>query len=164
MDCSRPTRHNWKGMPHNFTRQRGKLKMKQVFYYNAQWLTNHKPFLFSKQGSAIQANTEPTEINYFKKLLIPGKVYRISRFMCIPTHNWQQTLENRTSLAFTRLTKFDPIPSDAFPEHYFNFVAYNRLPTRVVDPNDKTRREYPVLTGNITQFALFSDVCACKQT
>lgn len=85
-----------------------------------------------------------------------GRAFRISGFMCIPTSNWQQTLENRTSLSFTRFSKFDAIPADGFPDHYFNFVSYNRLPYKVVDPKDNTRKEYPVLTGN-SNHALWSD-------
>ena len=101
------------------------------------------------QGDAIQANMEASEIRRFTKILIPGKAYRISGFTCVPTDPWQQTLENKTSLSFTRFTKLDEIPADGFPDHYFNFIAYNRLPTRVVDPQDKSRRDYPVLTGSV---------------
>ena len=93
---------------------------------------------------------EASEIKQFSMILIPGKAYRISGFTCIPTDNWQQTLENKTSLSFTRFTKLGEIPADGFPDHYFNFIAYNRLPSRVIDPEDKSRREYPILTGNIT--------------
>ena len=127
-------------------------------------LHNHKTTISYEQGNAIQANTEASETNHFKKILIPGKAYRISRFMCIPTDNWQQTLENRTSLGFTRLTKFDAISADGFPDHYFNFVSYNRLPSRVVDPYDTTRKEYPVLTGNINHFPFFCPIYTCQQT
>ena len=83
--------------------------------------------------------------------------------MCIPTENWQQTLENRTSLAFTRFTGFDPIPPGGFPNHYFRFVSYNRLPSRIVDPDDKTRTEYPVLTGNIDWLFFLNNIYNCKE-
>jgi hypothetical protein len=43
----------------------------------------------SKQGDAIQANMEASEIKRFTKILIPGKAYRISGFTFIPTSNWQ---------------------------------------------------------------------------
>ncbi|PWA76903.1 nucleic acid-binding, OB-fold protein [Artemisia annua] len=101
------------------------------------------------QGDAIQANMEVSEKKQFTTYLIPGKTYRISGFTCAPTTNCQQTLENRTSLSFTRFTKFDTIPSTGFPNHYFRFISYNRLPYRVVDPDDKSRKVYPVLTDYI---------------
>ncbi|PWA75614.1 nucleic acid-binding, OB-fold protein [Artemisia annua] len=75
--------------------------------------------LLDRQGDAIQANVE------------------------------QQTLENKTPLLVTRFTKFDPIPPTGFPNHYFRFVSYNRLPYKVVDPEDKARKEYPILTDYI---------------
>ena len=92
---------------------------------------------------------EATEKLRFTSTLIPGRAYRISGFTCVPTDNWQQTLDNKTTLLFTRFTKFDPIPETGFPHHYFNFVAYNQLPYKVVDPSDKSKKEYPVLTGNV---------------
>ena len=91
---------------------------------------------------------EASEINTFTPILVPGKMYRISGFTCIDTDNWQQTLQNKTSLSFTRFTKFEPIPDNGFPTHFFDFISYNQLPDRVVDPNDTTRTTNPVLTGN----------------
>ena len=110
---------------------------------------------FHLQGDAIQANVELTEKKQFTTYLIPGRTYRISGFTCIPTSNWQQTLENKTSLLFTRFTKYDPIPPTGFPNHYFHFLAYNRLPYRVVDSEDKNRKDYPVLTGTIYSYLPF---------
>lgn len=88
------------------------------------------------------------DVNYFKTFLFPGKTYRISRFTCIDTENWQQTLENKTSLKFTRFTKFDTIEDIGFPEHYFDFVAYNQLAYRAIDPKDRSKKIQPVLSGN----------------
>ncbi|PWA37789.1 nucleic acid-binding, OB-fold protein [Artemisia annua] len=105
--------------------------------------------LLDRQGDAIQANVEVCEKKQFNTYLIPGRTYRISGFTCVPTNNWQQTLENKTSLLITSFTKFDPIPPTGFPNHYFRFISYNRLPYKVVDPEDKTRKEYPVLTDYI---------------
>ncbi|PWA67943.1 nucleic acid-binding, OB-fold protein [Artemisia annua] len=70
---------------------------------------------------------EVSEKKQFTTYLILGRTYRISGFTCAPTRNWQQTLENRTSLSFTRFTKFDTIPPTGFPNHYFRFISYNRL-------------------------------------
>ncbi|PWA13618.1 Retrotransposon-like protein [Artemisia annua] len=90
---------------------------------------------------------EPDEINYFKGILIPGKTYRIYGFTCVPTENWQQTLQNNISLSFTTATGFDVIEDEGFPKHYFDFISYNQLPARVIDPFDKTKKPQPVLTG-----------------
>ncbi|PWA47152.1 hypothetical protein CTI12_AA385830 [Artemisia annua] len=109
----------------------------------------YRAILLDKQGDAIQGNMEATERTRFTTTIIPGRAYRILGFTCIPTDNWQQTLENRTTLLFTRLTKFEPIPETGFPLHYFNFVAYNQLRYKVVDPLDKTKKEYPILTDYI---------------
>ncbi|PWA46862.1 nucleic acid-binding, OB-fold protein [Artemisia annua] len=108
-----------------------------------------RAILLDKQGDAIQAYTDINDKNHFTSILIPGKAYRISRISCVPTDNCQQTLENTTSLSFSTLTKFDTIPSGEFPNHYFDFVAYNQLPYKVVDSNDPTKTEYPVLTDYI---------------
>ncbi|PWA92201.1 nucleic acid-binding, OB-fold protein [Artemisia annua] len=108
-----------------------------------------RAILLDKQGDAIQANMEAAEINYFKGILIPGKTYRIYGFTCVPTENWQQTLQNNISLSFTTATGFDVIEDDGFPKHYFNFISYNQLPARVIDPFDKTRKPQPVLTDYI---------------
>lgn len=102
---------------------------------------------------------DASDINYFTNFLIPGKTYRISRFTCIDTENWQQTLENKTSLKFTRFTKFDAIQDVGFPEHYFDFIAYNQLPYRVIDPKDKSKKPHPVLTGNNKHNLNFTVIC-----
>ncbi|PWA80119.1 nucleic acid-binding, OB-fold protein [Artemisia annua] len=104
---------------------------------------------YTMAGDAIQANMEASEINHFTPILIPGKTYRILDFTCHDTDNWQQTLENRKSLGFSRFTKFDTIPDVGVPAHFFDFISYNQLPDRVVDPNDTTRTTYPVLTDYI---------------
>ncbi|PWA87133.1 nucleic acid-binding, OB-fold protein [Artemisia annua] len=106
-----------------------------------------RAILLDKQGDAIQAYMEPAEINYFKGILIPGKTYRIYGFTCVPTENWQQTLQNNISLSFTTATGFDVIEDEGFPKHYFDFISYNQLPARVIDPFDKTKKPQPVLTG-----------------
>lgn len=139
-------------------------KITQRLNLNAGLSNKCTTIMWPKQGDAIQGNMEAADINFFNKFLIPGKAYRISRFTCIQTENWQQTLENTTSLFFTRFTKFHVVPADAFPPHYFNFVAYNQLPYRVIDPDDTTRKEYPILTGHITHsmFSIHTSTCTKK--
>ncbi|PWA60434.1 nucleic acid-binding, OB-fold protein [Artemisia annua] len=96
-----------------------------------------------------QANMEASDIKFFNDTLIPGKTYRISNFKCVDTDNWQQTLANKTSLSFTRFVKLDPIDDVGFPAHYFDFISYNQLPSRVVDPKDRNKKPHPVLTDYI---------------
>ncbi|PWA58989.1 nucleic acid-binding, OB-fold protein [Artemisia annua] len=108
-----------------------------------------RAILLDKQGSAIQANMEAPEINHFKGILIPGKTYRVYNFTCVPTESWQQTLTNPVSLSFTTSTGFDTIDDDGFPKHYFDFISYSQLPSRVIDPLDKTKKPQPVLTDYI---------------
>ncbi|PWA81618.1 nucleic acid-binding, OB-fold protein [Artemisia annua] len=100
-------------------------------------------------GDAIQANMDADDIHHFRPILIPGQAFRISDFECTPTDKWQRTLENPTSLSFTRPTRIDAIPAESFPNHYFHFTSYNQLPTKVWDPRDKGIKDYPVLTDYI---------------
>ncbi|GJZ18882.1 ribonuclease H-like domain-containing protein [Tanacetum coccineum] len=55
--------------------------------------------LIDKQGTPIQANID----------------------------NWERTLPTETSLIFGRFLQVEEIPNTDFPEHYFNFAAYNEL-------------------------------------
>nr|GFC64893.1 nucleic acid-binding, OB-fold protein [Tanacetum cinerariifolium] len=71
------------------------------------------------------------DIPYFESLLQEGSAYSITNFICMPTSNYQQTLEIKTTLKFGRMTHFDNIPADSFPKHYFNFVYYNQLDSKV---------------------------------
>nr|GEX41943.1 DNA helicase PIF1, ATP-dependent [Tanacetum cinerariifolium] len=48
----------------------------------------------------------------------------------IETKTWDRTLPNDITLIFGRYTSFIPIPNDNFPEHYFNFIAYNEVDAR----------------------------------
>ncbi|GKD92691.1 hypothetical protein Tco_1372528 [Tanacetum coccineum] len=65
------------------------------------------------------------DTEYFNQLL------RINRaflgFSCEQTGPWEQTLQNCTSLIFGRFTNLQEISNVGFPEHYFNFAAYNEL-------------------------------------
>nr|GEY05686.1 nucleic acid-binding, OB-fold protein [Tanacetum cinerariifolium] len=60
------------------------------------------------QGKAIQANMGLHDIPYFNSLLQEGSACRISSFICIPTSNFQQTLDRR----FRKYTKFENISDD----------------------------------------------------
>ena len=66
--------------------------------------------------------------------------YRIQGYGCKRTDNWQRTLDNKITLLFGRFTQAAPINDEGFPNHYFNFAAYNEVCRRA------DSRE-PILTG-----------------
>ncbi|GKA43426.1 nucleic acid-binding, OB-fold protein [Tanacetum coccineum] len=80
-------------------------------------------------------------------LLQEGAAYKISGFICIATSNFQQTLDTETTLRFRKYTKFDTIPSDVFPKHYFKFVSYNQLDSKMHRKEIKAPQKQPSLTG-----------------
>ena len=55
-----------------------------------------------------------------------------------------ETLDNKVTLLFGRYTQAAPIQDDGFPNHYFNFSAYNEVCHRA-----DTRE--PILTGIISE-------------
>ncbi|GKC54693.1 hypothetical protein Tco_1077438 [Tanacetum coccineum] len=81
----------------------------------------------SKYGPPIQANTDVQDAEYFNQLLRINRAYRISGFSCEHTGPWERTLQNCTSFIFGRFTNLQEISNVGFPEHYFNFAAYNEL-------------------------------------
>ena len=48
------------------------------------------------------------------------------------TERWQQTLSNKITLLFGKYTQ---ITANGFPEHYFEFAAYNGL-DKIADDKD----------------------------
>nr|GEX40823.1 hypothetical protein [Tanacetum cinerariifolium] len=84
----------------------------------------------SSVGNVIQATMDLKDTDYFSELLQLNDAYRISRFRCIITKAWDRTLLNDITLTFGRYTSIVPISKGNFPEHYFNFVAYNEVEQR----------------------------------
>ncbi|GJT11589.1 DNA helicase [Tanacetum coccineum] len=95
-----------------------------------QVASNFCVILLDKQGNAIQANMDVKDTDYFSDLLQLNDAYRISRFRCIPTKTWDRTLPNDITLTFGKYTSIIPISIADFPEHYFNFIAYNEVNQR----------------------------------
>ena len=56
-----------------------------------------------------------------------------------------QTLPNRLTLIFRRLTNVRPFSGSGFPAHDFNFAAYNELGSRADDNN-------AILTGECNRY------------
>nr|GEU60755.1 DNA helicase [Tanacetum cinerariifolium] len=79
------------------------------------------------EGNAIQANMDLKDTDYFNQPMQLNNASRISCFMCTHTKTWDRTLPNDITLIFGRYTSFIPIPNDNFPEHFFNFIAYNEV-------------------------------------
>lgn len=69
--------------------------------------------------------------------------------MCEPTSPYQQTISNRTSLRFGKITKFELTSTTNIPHHYFEFASYNQLQSRVPREDAAGKMQYPILTGHI---------------
>ncbi|GKB03653.1 DNA helicase [Tanacetum coccineum] len=95
-----------------------------------QVASNFCAILLDKEGNAIQANMDLRDTDYFNDLLQLNNAYRISQFKCTTTKIWDHTLPNNTTLIFGRYTSIIPISNTDFPEHYFNFIAYNEVNQR----------------------------------
>ncbi|GJV43117.1 nucleic acid-binding, OB-fold protein [Tanacetum coccineum] len=95
-----------------------------------QVASNFCAILLDKQGNAIQANMDLKDTDHFDELLQLNNAYRISRFLCRRTKIWDRTLPNETTLVFGRYTSIIPISNTDFPEHHFNFIAYNEVNER----------------------------------
>ncbi|GJS74057.1 nucleic acid-binding, OB-fold protein [Tanacetum coccineum] len=115
-------------------------------------------------------------IDYFDPLLKPRVAYRFSSFICEKSKPYQQTLENEISLKFEKITKFETLTGkeSEFPDHHFDFIAYNQLLSRITwDELDLSAMYYPLemqarlkntderwtlKTGNITEFTMWDDM------
>ncbi|PWA53249.1 nucleic acid-binding, OB-fold protein [Artemisia annua] len=112
--------------------------------------------LLARRGSAIQANVQLWDIRQFETKLQVGGCYRIERFGCKRTDNWQRTLNNPMALLFGRYTQVTPIEDRGFPNHYFNFAAYNEVGQRA-DTRDYTLTDYIGIIRDIGQIRKFGD-------
>ncbi|GKA67510.1 DNA helicase [Tanacetum coccineum] len=91
--------------------------------------------LIDKQGTPVQANMGLRDAEYFDQPFELRKAYRFTGFSCEPTDNWEQTLPTEITLIFGRFLQAKEIAATDFPEHYFNFVAYNELSDRLATRN-----------------------------
>ncbi|GJY66481.1 DNA helicase, partial [Tanacetum coccineum] len=95
-----------------------------------QETSNFCAILLDREGNAIQANMNLSDKDYFDQHLQLNNAYRISRFRCTKTKLWDRTLPNDTTLLFGQYTSIIPISNAGFPEHHFNFIAYNEVDDR----------------------------------
>ncbi|GJZ17270.1 nucleic acid-binding, OB-fold protein [Tanacetum coccineum] len=107
-----------------------------------------------------QANMDVNNIDYFDPLLKPRMAYRISNFICEKTKPYQQTLENKISLRFGKITTFEVLEGkeSEFPEHQFEFTTYNQLPSRVPYRDEDSKMIYPILTDYLGCIRSISDI------
>ncbi|PWA46491.1 nucleic acid-binding, OB-fold protein [Artemisia annua] len=112
--------------------------------------------LLDRKGSAIQANVHLWDMRQFDSKLQVGSCYRIERFGCKKTDNWQRTLNNPITLLFGRYTQATPIEDNGFAEHYFRFAAYNEVGQRP-DTRDYTLTDYIGVIRNIGHIREFGD-------
>ncbi|PWA54050.1 hypothetical protein CTI12_AA386660 [Artemisia annua] len=115
-----------------------------------KWLSRNVPdpnptglcfILLDKQGGAIQANVQIWDIKQFDAKLQVNTCYRIQAYGCKKTDKWQRTLENDITLLFGRYTQVTEIQDTGFPNHYFNFAAYNQVGQRA-DSRDSILTDY----------------------
>ncbi|GJZ51344.1 hypothetical protein Tco_0605859 [Tanacetum coccineum] len=105
--------------------------------------------ILEAKGNAVQSNMNLKDLDYFNPKLQIGTAYRISNFICEATSNYQQTLENKTSLRFRKYTTFDTISAATFPNYYFEFIRYNQLESKLPKPDENNKMHYPVLRDYI---------------
>ncbi|GJZ76812.1 nucleic acid-binding, OB-fold protein [Tanacetum coccineum] len=98
--------------------------------------------LIDRENNAVQANMDVRKTEYFNSKLKLNTVYRISNFICENTKPYQQTLQNNISLKFGKITTFEVLPGkeSEFPNHHFELISYNQLPSRVPYLDEETSR------------------------
>ena len=89
------------------------------------------------------------DFDFFNPKINVGSVYKISEFMCEPTNPYQQTIDNKISLRFGKIIKFEPASTTSIPYHYFRFVSYNQLESRVPKQDESGKMQYPILTCHV---------------
>ncbi|GJX78233.1 ribonuclease H-like domain-containing protein [Tanacetum coccineum] len=131
-----------------------KTKHFEIEFYEAYAITG------AEKNNAIQANMDVNNTDYFNRLLQLQMVYRITNFICENTKPYLQTLENKISLKFGKITSFHALPEkqSEFPEHHFEFVAYNQLSSRVPYRDENSKTIYPMLTDYLKCIRSISDI------
>ncbi|GKB66747.1 DNA helicase [Tanacetum coccineum] len=107
--------------------------------------------ILEARNKAIQANMDINNMDYFDPLFRLHTAYRISYFICKKTKPYHQTLENKISLRFGKITKFEVLTykESEFPKHHFECIPYNQLASRIPYRDENSKMIYPILTGCI---------------
>ncbi|GJU76322.1 DNA helicase [Tanacetum coccineum] len=117
--------------------------------------------LIDRENNAIQASMDLRNTEYFNRKLKLNTVYRISDFICENTKPYQQTLQNKISLRFGKITSFEVLlgKESEFPDHHFEFISYNQLPSRVPYEDEQTSKMvYPILSDYLGWIRSISDL------
>ncbi|GJV30357.1 DNA helicase [Tanacetum coccineum] len=117
--------------------------------------------LIDRENTAVQANMDLKNLNQFDQTLKLKTVYRISNFICENTKPYQQTLGNKISLKFGKITSFQVLPGkeSEFPEHHFELISYNQLSSRVpYQDKQDSKMIYPILTDYLGRVRSISDI------
>ncbi|PWA34574.1 nucleic acid-binding, OB-fold protein [Artemisia annua] len=104
--------------------------------------TTFSCMLLDKRGSAIQANADLKEKARFDHDLQINCVYKIEGFGFERPDSWGKTLDNDITLCFGKYTQANLLQDQNFPNHYFNFAAFNEL-------NARLEKKNPILTDYI---------------
>ncbi|GJV80974.1 nucleic acid-binding, OB-fold protein [Tanacetum coccineum] len=116
--------------------------------------------LIDKQNNAIQANMDINNIDYFNPLFKPRTVYKFSNFICEITKPYHQTLENKVSLKFRKITRFNILmrKESEFLEYHCEFIAYNQLASKVRYRDENSKMISSANSGNIVEFTMWDEL------
>ncbi|XP_071731916.1 replication protein A 70 kDa DNA-binding subunit B-like isoform X2 [Rutidosis leptorrhynchoides] len=114
--------------------------------------------LIDEMHYPMLVNMRYTDKDFLGNLMHLNQIYMIANFSCNATARWEKVLPGPTTLSFDRNTTFEHLPQADFPEHYFQFVAYNQLRTRIPNTNVLAdfigcidRLEDPVVMGDVNR-------------
>nr|GEX60981.1 putative reverse transcriptase domain-containing protein [Tanacetum cinerariifolium] len=94
-----------------------------------KWISKITKTRTPTKSCCILINKE--DAKYFDQLLSLQKAYRFTSLSCEPIDKWERTLPTETSLIVGIFLHVEEIRNTDFPEHYFNFAAYNELQDRL---------------------------------
>ncbi|XP_071712917.1 replication factor A protein 1-like [Rutidosis leptorrhynchoides] len=129
-----------------------------TYIYHNQTPTGYWCMLIDEMHYPMLVNMRYSDKAYFDELMHLNKMYVITNFSVHVTTRWEKILPGPTTLSFNRNTVFEDLPFADYPDHYFQFVAYNQLLTRV--PNTTVLADYigcidrledPVVIGDVNR-------------
>ncbi|XP_071725669.1 uncharacterized protein [Rutidosis leptorrhynchoides] len=129
-----------------------------TYNYHTQAPNGYCCMLIDEMHYPMVVNMRYTDKDFLDNLMHLNQIYMIANFSCNATARWEKVLPGPTTLSFDRNTTFEHLPQADFPEHYFQFVAYNQLRTRI--PNTTVladfigcidRLEDPVVMGDVNR-------------
>ncbi|XP_071708688.1 replication protein A 70 kDa DNA-binding subunit B-like [Rutidosis leptorrhynchoides] len=95
---------------------------------------------------------------YFDELMNLNKMYVITNFSAHAITRWEKILPGPMTFLFDRNTDFEELPFADYPDHYFQFVAYNQLRTRVPNTTVLAVSHTFVYIGDTIQLTLWNEL------